>query len=128
MDGLVVLVTNDGVAWDIPAGRPEQGETLRQTLDREMLEETCGRVTDARLLGYSRGLCVRGHEQGLILVRSFWLATIELDPWEPRYEMTQRRLVTPADALGEVSPSPAWRLVFARAFYEAGLLQEQSEN
>jgi ADP-ribose pyrophosphatase YjhB (NUDIX family) len=124
-DGQVVLVTEDGVAWDIPGGRPEAGESLRQTLDREMLEETCGRVQDARLLGYFRGQCVRGHEQGLVLVRSFWLATIELDAWEPRYEIVQRRLVTPTVALDEVGSSSLWspwRAIFARAFLEAGLL------
>jgi 8-oxo-dGTP pyrophosphatase MutT (NUDIX family) len=124
-DGLVVLVSEDGFAWDIPAGRPEPGETLRQTLDREMLEETCGRVQDASLLGYFRGLCIRGHEQGLILVRSFWRANIELDTWDPQHEIIQRRLVTPAEALDEVgssSPWAPWRRVFARAFYEAGLL------
>jgi hypothetical protein len=124
-DGLIVLVTEDGVAWDIPAGRPEGNETLRETLEREMLEETCGRVLDARLLGYFRGLCIRGHEHGLVLVRSFWRATIELDAWNPQYEITGRRLVTPAEALDEVSassPWSPWRRIFARAFHEAGLL------
>jgi hypothetical protein len=123
-DGQVVLVTEDGMTWDIPAGRPEADETLRETLDREMLEEACGHVLDAKLLGYFRGLCIRGHEQGLILIRSFWLANIKLDAWDPQYEITARRLVAPAQVLDEISSSPwsPWRRIFARAFREAGLL------
>jgi hypothetical protein len=37
--GEIVLVSADGASWEPPAGRPEPDETLRQTLEREVLEE-----------------------------------------------------------------------------------------
>ena len=60
-------------------------------------------VVRARLLGFSRGVCVAGPENGLVLVRSIWRAEVELGPWDPRFEIRHRRLVAPsdlADALG----------------------------
>jgi hypothetical protein len=39
--GDVVLVSQDGVRWSLPAGRPELGETWEDTLRREVLEEAC---------------------------------------------------------------------------------------
>ena len=68
----VVLISADGTSWDFPAGRPEGSETWEETLRREVLEEACAVVTEARLLGFCRGRCVRGHEAGLVLVRSIW--------------------------------------------------------
>jgi 8-oxo-dGTP pyrophosphatase MutT (NUDIX family) len=94
-DGLVVLVGTDGEHWDLPAGRPEAGETWEQTLRREMLEEACATVRLARLLGFTRGCCLAGPERGLVLVRTVWRADVELGPWEPRFEIPYRRLVPP---------------------------------
>ncbi|WP_165959143.1 NUDIX domain-containing protein [Actinomadura sp. KC345] len=51
--GDVVLISPDGVAWDLPAGRPEPGEDWEQTLRREMDEEACATVPAARLLGFT---------------------------------------------------------------------------
>ncbi len=115
----LVLVTADGVTWDFPAGRPEGDESWEETLRREMMEEACAVVTDARLLGFSRGHCVAGDEKGLVLVRSIWLAQIRLLDWEPRFEIRQRRCVSKDLALGYVPREylPVW----ARAFHEARL-------
>jgi hypothetical protein len=33
-----------------------------------MREEACAIITRAKLLGFSRGECVEGHERGLVLV------------------------------------------------------------
>ena len=96
--GEIVLVSHDGERWDFPAGRPEAGEDPEETLRREVLEEACATVVGARLLGYTRGRCVRGREEGLVLVRAFFRAEVELSPWEPRFEIGHRRLVSPADA------------------------------
>jgi hypothetical protein len=56
----VVLVSGDGVRWGLPGGRPEPGEDWADTLRREVREEACATVTDARLRGFSRCECVRG--------------------------------------------------------------------
>lgn len=93
-DGKVVLVELDG-RWEIPAGRTEGDETWEETLRREMMEEACVVVTEARLLGFGRARCVRGEQKGLVIVRSVWRAAVELQPWEPQFEIPER-LVVPA--------------------------------
>ncbi|MFI0406940.1 NUDIX hydrolase [Actinomadura sp. 3N508] len=98
--GDIVLVSPDGAAWDLPAGRPEPGEGWEQTLRREMDEEACATVLAARLLGFTRGECVTGPERGRVLVRSAWRAEVELRPWEARFEIAARRVVAP-DAVEE---------------------------
>lgn len=62
-DGEVVLIKFEG-RWEIPAGRPEGDETWEETLRREMMEEACVAVIEARLLGFSRGQCIRGDQEG----------------------------------------------------------------
>src|SRR5689334_15370946 len=47
-----ILVVRDPISVHIlPGGRREPGETLMQTLDREVLEETGWTIRDARLIG-----------------------------------------------------------------------------
>jgi ADP-ribose pyrophosphatase YjhB (NUDIX family) len=99
--GDIVLISPDGTIWDLPAGRPEPGESWEQTLHREMDEEACATVVAARLLGFTRGRCITGPERGRVLVRSIWRADVELRPWEARFEIADRRVVTPA-AVGDV--------------------------
>jgi hypothetical protein len=62
-DGGVVLISNDGERWGWPGGRPEGDESWEQTLRREILEETCAVVRDARLLGFCWAACVAGPER-----------------------------------------------------------------
>ena len=121
--GEIVLISRDGVHWDFPAGRPEPGETWEETLRREVLEEACARVERARLLGFSRGRCVRGPQEGELLVRAFWRADVALDAWEPEMEISDRRLVPAGSAFTELA-TEAGRLplrVYSRALAEAGV-------
>jgi ADP-ribose pyrophosphatase YjhB (NUDIX family) len=97
-DGEIVWVSEDGERWSFPAGRPEGTESWEQTLRREMLEEACASVVGAKLLGFVRGECVEGPEQGRILVRSMWRADVELGPWEPQFEIRHRRVVNATGA------------------------------
>ncbi len=94
--GDIVVISPDGTIWDLPASRPEPGESWEQTLRRELDEEACATVIRARLLGFTRGQCVAGPERGRVLVRSVWRADIELRPWQARFEIAGRRVVAPA--------------------------------
>ena len=94
-DGYLVLVSENGTDWLFPGGRPEGDEDWRQTLEREMWEEACARVEAAALMGFMRGQCIQGHEQGLILIRSIWRVEAELAPWQPEWEIPFRALVRP---------------------------------
>jgi ADP-ribose pyrophosphatase YjhB (NUDIX family) len=117
----VVLIGNDGERWGLPGGRPEPGETWIDTMRREVAEEACATVIACRLLGFSRGTCVRGHEQGLVLVRSMWRADVRLDLWRPRFEIAHRRLVPAGDAFAHLALPLGLRPLHRRAFAEAGL-------
>jgi 8-oxo-dGTP pyrophosphatase MutT (NUDIX family) len=92
-EGQIVLIRRDGMKWEHPAGRPEGEEAWRQTLDREVMEEACAIVVEAKLLGFIQGRCLRGHEEGLVLVRALWSARVALQDWERQYEVQHRKLV-----------------------------------
>src|SRR5260221_8643205 len=92
-DGGLVLIGNDGKRWGLPGGRPEKEESWVQTLHRELLEEACAKVVRARLLGFTRGRCVAGPEEGLGLVRSLWRCEAELAPWPASLVFAQRPVI-----------------------------------
>src|SRR5258708_29725875 len=94
-DDRVVLISNDGERWGWPGGRPEGDESWEQTLRREILEETCSTVNDARLLGFCRSVCLSGPEKDRVLVRSIWRAEVEVKPWEPRLAIAHPRGLPP---------------------------------
>ena len=116
----IVLISSDGSHWDLPAGRPEPGETWEDTLRREMLEEACATVVAARLLGFVRGECVAGHELGRVLVRSIWRADVQLGPWAPQFEIPHRRVVASAEAWANFAGHPFGAFV-RRELLEAGV-------
>lgn len=119
--GEVVLISRDGMSWDLPAGRPEPGETSEDTLRREMLEEACANVRSSRLLGFVRGECVAGHELGRALVRSIWRAEVDVGEWDPQFEIPHRRIVAPADVMTAIGPNP-FAAVIRRELHEAEVL------
>lgn len=118
--GEIVLISPDGIQWDLPAGRPEGNETWEQTLCREMCEEACATVVSARLLGFSRGHCIAGPQAGLVLVRSFWRAQVTLGEWKPQFEIAHRRVVRPEEALLHLPR--VYLPISHSAFTAAGLL------
>lgn len=117
-DGKVVLV-EDGGSWVFPGGRPEGDEDWRETLDREVLEEACASVEEATLLGFARGKCIRGEEEGLVLVRSLWRAEVTLLPWEPQHETTDRMVVPLDEALAHLKIPDDHRPIVQRWLDEA---------
>jgi hypothetical protein len=118
----VVLISADGARWGWPGGRPEGDESWEQTLRREVLEEACAVVCGARLLGFCRGTCVSGPEHGRVLVRSIWRADVELNVWEPRFEIRHRRLVPAEDLLTHLWIEEGFEALYHRALIEAGIL------
>jgi hypothetical protein len=84
-------------------------------------EEACATVTQGRLLGFSRGVCVRGSQAGLVLVRALWRAEVRPDPWQPRFEIVGRRLVPVAEAFDSIWIEPGFGPLYHRIFLEAAL-------
>jgi len=117
----VVLVSDDGVSWGFPGGRTEPGEDWMDTLHRELLEEACAGVLNAELIGWGRGECLTGPEQGLVLVRSMWNVRAEVYDWEPQFEMTHRRLFPPDQAHRALHMERGMEPIYLRQLKEAGL-------
>ena len=96
--GLIVLggCKADGEQyWNLLGGGVEPGETLEDGLVREVREEGCARVVDSRYIGCQR-VDDPGHPAGpwRYYQTRFW-ARVELLPWDPRHEVSERRLVRP---------------------------------
>ncbi len=119
LDREVVLVSSDGATWEVPGGRPEVHEDFRATLDREISEEACARIERASLLGFSKGTCMSGPGEGLVLVRSLWCAVVSLREWAPRHEMNYRRLVPSCVAIEQLDSPVGLRSIYRRWFGEA---------
>jgi ADP-ribose pyrophosphatase YjhB (NUDIX family) len=125
---LVVMVSDDGRRWGLPGGRPEPGENWADTLRREVAEEACAVVTRSRLLGFSRGVCVRGPQTGLVLVRALWWAEVRLEAWVPRFEMCGRQLVPAPEAFAGMWIPNGYGPMYRRIFTEAGLPADAPES
>jgi 8-oxo-dGTP pyrophosphatase MutT (NUDIX family) len=99
-DSRIVLVTWNGKDWTLPGGTIEPGETLEQTLAREVLEEASARVQECAYIGCQRVEPLDGDRIPFFQTR-FW-ARVELDAFAPTHEMTARRLVAPGDFLASL--------------------------
>ena len=102
-EGKITLVS-DGKGWVCPGGYPEDGETLEETLIREIAEEACARVKDYEYIG-----CIRTYElppvppgsPPLFYQMRYWVR-IENEPFIPKHEMTHRIDVLPEQFVAEL--------------------------
>jgi hypothetical protein len=88
-----------------------------------MREEACATITHARLLGFGRGACVSGPEEGLVLVRSQWRAEVTLQEWQPLFEICYRKIVPASEWQKHLWIDEGFAPIFSRLFAEAGLVQ-----
>ena len=98
---------------------PKATKTGGRPWTREVLEEACASVEEATLLGFARGKCIRGEEEGLVLVRSLWRAEVTLLPWEPQHETTDRMVVPLDEALAHLKIPDDHRPIVQRWLDEA---------
>jgi 8-oxo-dGTP pyrophosphatase MutT (NUDIX family) len=102
-EGLVVMVTWDGRQWSFPGGTVEDGESVEQALVREVAEEACARVVRCQYLASQHVADPLNPDGVPSYYQTRWWARVELDPWQPRHEMTGRRLVPPDQVLDTLS-------------------------
>jgi hypothetical protein len=71
----------------------------------------------------STAMCVfRGRQRGLVLVRSYWLADDDLQPWVAEFEIAHRRLVATHEAGAHgCDPDEVATRIFHCALEEAGI-------
>lgn len=91
----LVLVSKDGKDWTLPGGRPEASESPTDTLIREVLEEACATVNRNTYLGAQR---VDDTRTQSTYYQLRYLAHVELQAFEPKFEMLHRRCENPEAA------------------------------
>ncbi len=116
-DGEIVLVGGDELPWGIPGGGREGDESIRDNLTREVWEEACSRVVDARFLTALRGvpLDAQGGVGGPVEHHALFWARVELEPFVPEFETRARRVVSAREALDIVQFPGTTRLLLDRA-------------
>jgi ADP-ribose pyrophosphatase YjhB (NUDIX family) len=94
--GRAVLVCLDDGFWTLPGGQVEPGETLLDTLVREVREEACARVVRARYLACQHVWDPQAPAGPTSQYQARFWARVEPDLWRPRYETVARSFVAPA--------------------------------
>jgi ADP-ribose pyrophosphatase YjhB (NUDIX family) len=104
-DGFIVLVEEHGGFLNLPGGQLEPAETARDALSREIAEEACAKLIACRYLAGQHVWDPQTADGPTSHYQTRWWARVELEPWNPRYEIVARHLVRPSDAVRMLS----WR-------------------
>lgn len=115
--GRIVLVSHDGNYWNLPGGTLQDREEPEEALRREVREEACSLVLACRYLGSQR-VDDPDNPEGLkeYWQTRFW-ARVEIEEFESRFEIVERRLVTPEEFLSTLTwgDSPIAPILLERA-------------
>lgn len=115
-DGLVVLVSVNGEDWSLPGGRTEEGETVQETLIREVREEACASVVSLAYLGAQEVRDLGDSEGSMTYYQTRFWARVRLNEFKPEYEIKERKLVPPS----EINLSLRW--------HPSGILEAMMET
>lgn len=95
----IVLVSGDGRRWDMPGGRPEQGESLEEALARHVWGQARARVVRGQYIGCER-VEDSGHPDGpRIYYQAHCWARVEVYPFKAPSETAERQLIDTASFL-----------------------------
>jgi hypothetical protein len=118
--GEIILITCDGTHWDLPSGRPEGMRRGRRPCDARCVKRRVQRLCRRR----SWDSADAGPQAGQALLRSLWRADVELGPWSPQFETTQRRTVLPTEVVDQVAMANGLARVVSRALHGATVIRQ----
>jgi 8-oxo-dGTP pyrophosphatase MutT (NUDIX family) len=95
----ILLVTIGDGRWNLPGGSPEPGETVEQALAREVWEEACARVVRSRYIGCQQVEDPDSPDGPKLYYQVRFWARVEVYPFKPLFETTDRKLVEPSEFL-----------------------------
>ena len=120
-DGEIVLVAGAKHAWSLPGGHPEPGETLEQTLTREVREEACAEICHSVYLGAQQVDDPQSPDGLTHYYQARFWARVRLEPFAPQFERLYRVCVAPSAFLTTLQ----WGTTrIAQALLEAALTAE----
>jgi 8-oxo-dGTP pyrophosphatase MutT (NUDIX family) len=112
----IVLVAGDDGRWNLPGGTIEDGETLEEALAHEVWEEASARVVRSTYIGCQR-IDDPENPDGLTTYYQarFW-ARVEIYPFKPLFETTQRKFVDTSEFLATLfwGDAPAAKIILDR--------------
>ena len=84
-----LLIVKNGSTWTIPGGHPEKGETILETLEREMMEEACITLKEINYLG-----AVEVVENDEVYYQLRYTAFVkDILPFKKEWEIDERKFI-----------------------------------